>query len=171
MLGRERRATVFSLLLVAVMASVIIGVAILINRAITRPLLRLKAGTEVIASGDLDHRIETKSEDELGDLSRSFNQMAEKLQDSYQALRDKNVELEGFARTLSHDIRGPLTAMTLATDSLTKLLEKPYDEKSDSEITQLVKVIDKSVQRSTAMADEILSLARADRMPVEVERV
>jgi signal transduction histidine kinase len=45
------------------------------SRRILKSLARLKADTVIIGSGNLDFRIEENSKDEVGDLSRAFNQM------------------------------------------------------------------------------------------------
>lgn len=57
-------------------------------RALTEPLQQLTAGTEVVASGDLGHRIEVSADNELGLLAQSFNRMSERLADSMQRLRE-----------------------------------------------------------------------------------
>lgn len=55
---------------------IISGVAVLLSRTITRPLLSLNKGVQIIGGGNLDHRLEMKTGDELEDLARAFNQMA-----------------------------------------------------------------------------------------------
>jgi methyl-accepting chemotaxis protein len=52
------------------------------TRTITDPLLRLtRAAGEIVRSGDLTQKIDAHSEDEIGELSRTFNQMVDKLRD------------------------------------------------------------------------------------------
>lgn len=51
-------------------------------RRITQPLARLTAASESLASGDLAARVEANSEDEVGSLARSFNAMAERIEDN-----------------------------------------------------------------------------------------
>ncbi|MBN1849700.1 MAG: PAS domain-containing protein [Deltaproteobacteria bacterium] len=52
-----------------------------IVRNITSSLNALREGTELIGAGDLDHRIDMATHDEIGDLSRSFDQMTRQLQE------------------------------------------------------------------------------------------
>ncbi|MCA9562769.1 MAG: HAMP domain-containing protein, partial [Myxococcales bacterium] len=47
---------------------------------ITNPIQRLASSAEKIASGELDTRAEVRSQDEIGQLSKSFNNMAERVQ-------------------------------------------------------------------------------------------
>ncbi len=69
-----------------------IFVAILLYRhttkTITDPLLRLtRAAAEIVRSGDLTQKIDAHSNDEIGELSRTFNQMVDKLRDMATSLR------------------------------------------------------------------------------------
>jgi len=60
---------------------VIVAVAaILLSRRITRPIVALNKGVKVIGSGDLNHRLNVSTGDEIQDLAGAFNKMAEDLQ-------------------------------------------------------------------------------------------
>ena len=65
-------------------------------RRITRPVLALVDGTQRLAAGDLDHRLDVRTRSEIGQLARSFNDMAAALSESTQALE----ESEGAYRDL-----------------------------------------------------------------------
>ncbi len=56
-----------------------LGTAMVITRGIARSVRRLKAHTEFVSQGRFDQRAEIDSEDELGDLARSFNAMTRRL--------------------------------------------------------------------------------------------
>ncbi len=67
---------------IGIVLAVIVIVALLavyFSRTITGPVRRLVGGTEEIGRGNLDHRIKKISSDEIGQLSRAFNQMAGRL--------------------------------------------------------------------------------------------
>jgi len=75
--------------------------ALFLSRLVTRPVVALAEATQEISRGNLNHRVEVPAADELGDLVRSFNQMAEELQISRRQidassheLSAANVELE-----------------------------------------------------------------------------
>ena len=55
-------------------------------KAITEPVRALEQGAQHLAAGELSYRVGESSQDELGDLARSFNLMAQKLQQSHQTL-------------------------------------------------------------------------------------
>lgn len=63
-------------------------------RTITEPLLRLTgAAAEIVRSGDLTQRIDAHSDDEIGELSRTFNQMVDKLRVMATSLRQNLASL------------------------------------------------------------------------------
>ncbi|MCS6984830.1 MAG: tetratricopeptide repeat protein [Leptospiraceae bacterium] len=69
--------------------TIALAVAILSAVLITRPILSLSEGVKIFGSGNLAHRIEIQSKDEIGHLARSFNDMAAKLHDFTQNLEEK----------------------------------------------------------------------------------
>ncbi len=66
--------------------------SVLIIRKVVRPLGVLREGAARIGSGELDHRIEIATGDELEVLAEGFNQMTERLQGAYATLEQKVVE-------------------------------------------------------------------------------
>ncbi len=68
-----------------------------VSRTITRPLRRLHEGTEEITKGNLNYKVGTTSPDEVGQLSRAFDQMAVHLKKSGE-------ELEGYSRNLEKKV-------------------------------------------------------------------
>jgi HAMP domain-containing protein len=68
------------ILLLAPLAAWLLGEAI--SRTISRPLHRLYQGVEIINSGNLDYRINSKAKDEVGELARAFDTLAQNLKKS-----------------------------------------------------------------------------------------
>jgi signal transduction histidine kinase len=60
-----------------------------IARRVIRPLATLREGAERIGSGDLSHRLDVKTGDEIETLADEFNKMTERLQESYAGLEQK----------------------------------------------------------------------------------
>jgi signal transduction histidine kinase len=60
--------------------AVALAVGLLLGRVVTQPVRALSEGAARVGQGDLTHRIEPASRDELADLSRAFNHMVERLQ-------------------------------------------------------------------------------------------
>jgi len=59
-----------------------------LSRSLTEPIEKLTRGAEEVAKGNLDYRIETKSKDEIGMLTDSFNKMVEELKNSRKKLEE-----------------------------------------------------------------------------------
>ena len=70
-LGKRK---VVAVLVIVVLLS--LGLSVLISRSVSRPIRALQTGMKIVGSGDLDHRVGTAAQDEIGQLSRSFDEMA-----------------------------------------------------------------------------------------------
>ena len=86
--------TIVVFFLIVEIASMVIG--ILLTKSITNAVHNLDRGTEFIKRGDFTHRIVVRSEDQLGALAASFNQMTEYVQD----LVKERVQKERLEREL-----------------------------------------------------------------------
>ncbi len=83
-----------------VLISILIG--IIVFRKKLKAINILEEGARIIGDGNLDHRIDIQSKDEIGKLTNSFNKMAGKLKKSYagleQRVNERTMELE-YAKT------------------------------------------------------------------------
>ncbi len=89
-----RQTMTFSALSVLVLALLL---ALVVRRAVVRPIRELVEGTRHVAAGDLAHRLPIHSSDEVGELAGSFNQMTE-------ALARTRAELNGLVDTLEQRV-------------------------------------------------------------------
>ncbi len=89
---------------IAILAAVILAaalpLALLLSGRLTTPLRDVAAGARRIASGDLDHRVPARRDDEIGQLALSFNDMADKVAARDAALRRSNEQLLHLTRRL-----------------------------------------------------------------------
>ncbi|OGO61467.1 MAG: hypothetical protein A2Z36_03450 [Chloroflexi bacterium RBG_19FT_COMBO_48_23] len=84
-----RKAQLMLIIVFGGMILIATGVIFLLSRAITRPILALTKGAEVIAKGELDYNIEADTGDEIQLLAEQFNDMAKALKESYTDLERK----------------------------------------------------------------------------------
>ncbi len=78
----------------AALALLVLGVGYTVTRAITRRILRLRDGAVEIGNGNLSHRIEENTNDEMGTLAREFNRMSDRLSEKTTQLEQANRDLE-----------------------------------------------------------------------------
>ena len=70
--------------------TIIVGVAaFFLSKLISKPLIKLKNAANQVAGGDFNVRTNIKTDDEIGQLSHSFDQMAEKIQDSLLKIKER----------------------------------------------------------------------------------
>jgi len=139
--------------LVAIFVSSLMG-GWFISRIITGALTRIQPVVESLSSGDLSSRIsaaEAERGDEIGNLSRSFNRMA----DNVAGLLENEHTL---IRDISHEMRSPLTRMKMALSLL----------KQDAFPAELVKPhiaqLEKDIDRLEVMVGQMLERARLETM-------
>ncbi|MEW6440024.1 MAG: HAMP domain-containing protein [bacterium] len=88
----RRRAALHVALSVLAFGTLIVAYHVWMSRGILRPVAKLIEGTKRIAGGDLSHRIEPESDDEIGRLTRAFNVMIAEL-DKYSASLRSEIEV------------------------------------------------------------------------------
>ncbi|WP_100182035.1 adenylate/guanylate cyclase domain-containing protein [Candidatus Nitrosotenuis aquarius] len=70
--------------------TVVVGVAAyFLSKLISKPIIKLKNAANQVANGDFNVRTNIKTDDEIGQLSRSFDQMAEQIQDSLLKIKER----------------------------------------------------------------------------------
>jgi two-component system, NtrC family, nitrogen regulation sensor histidine kinase NtrY len=76
--------------------------ALYLSRFVTRPVVALAEATQEISRGNLDYRVAVPAADELGDLVRSFNRMAEELESTRHQIVASGQELSAANAELEH---------------------------------------------------------------------
>jgi diguanylate cyclase (GGDEF)-like protein len=112
-----------------------VGIALLmvpvgyeVVRYIVGPINSLSDAARTFARGNLDTRVESSRRDEIGELTRSFNSMADELANSHNQLVKLNAELEDrvLQRTTELERANELLAEMAARDSLTGLYNRRH---------------------------------------------
>jgi len=99
----------YSSLIIALAGIMVLFLCYLAVRWVFRPVKWMQEGAARIGAGDLDYRIPTPRNDELGDLSREFNTMAEDVQGMLEAKRQ-------LMLAISHELRSPLTRSKVSAE-------------------------------------------------------
>ncbi|MDA3834028.1 MAG: HAMP domain-containing protein, partial [Spirochaetales bacterium] len=77
----QQTVLLISILLIT-MILLVLTIALWIYNSIVPPVVRLEHGTQILGAGNLDHKVGIDSEDEIGQLSRSFDQMTGRLKET-----------------------------------------------------------------------------------------
>ena len=86
----------------------------LVTRQTVRPVRRAAEVAERLADGHLSERMPEKGEDEMATLARSFNEMADSLQDQIHRMEELSTLQRRFVSDVSHELRTPLTTIRMA---------------------------------------------------------
>ncbi|MCL2036220.1 MAG: HAMP domain-containing histidine kinase [Oscillospiraceae bacterium] len=116
-------------------------------RSIVSPLRQIGNTAKRLAGGDFSVRItQTKNEDEIGDLCKVINEMADELELSESLKND-------FISSVSHELRTPLTAIKGWSETVLELRDDSTTEKG-------MNVIISETDRLTSMVEELLDFSR-----------
>jgi signal transduction histidine kinase len=145
---RDLRLRWFLSTLIALALSGLVG--LLLSMAITRPLRRLTAAAGAVAQGQLDQQVPVSSKDELGRLSRAFNEMTARLK----AARQMQID---FVANVSHELRTPLT-------SIKGMIETLRDGAVDDLAVRdrFLGTVEGETDRLIRLVNDLLVLSRAD---------
>src|SRR3990172_4257014 len=106
---------------------------------LTRSLRRLSIATAQLAEGAFTHPLPVTSRDEIGELARSFNRMAERL-------REVDHLKEEFFSHISHELRTPLTSVKEATNLLLERVQGPLTAKEDRLLRVVVNLVGNAIK-------------------------
>jgi signal transduction histidine kinase len=132
------------------------GTLILIGM-MTGPINRISDGAKLIAQGNLNHKIEVASRDELGDLAREFNRMSGKLKELDQLKSD-------FVSSVTHELRSPLLSLRLYIDLFIKGTAGTVNDKQKEYLV----IMKNCAERLHHFIDDLLDIAKIERGKMEV---
>jgi len=165
---KEMRETRLMLLLIG-SVGLLIGIlgALLLAKRITGPLKKLVEATVKISKGHFSQRINITSQDEIGNLARSFNKMSRQLlqaRKKEEVANQKLIQAEKLASIgrisagIAHEIRNPLTSVKLNIQKLVLSDNLDEVEKEHLNISQEgIKYMEKSIR-------DLLDFTRASEL-------
>ncbi|WP_439654458.1 ATP-binding protein [Streptacidiphilus neutrinimicus] len=138
----------------------LVGAALLAQAAaatVLKPVARLAEAARRLGEGNLDTRLDVTGQDELAELSRTFNHTAAALEAQVDELSAREHASRRFVADMSHELRTPLTAMTAVTD----ILEDEADM-LDPMIEPAVRLVVSETRRLTELVENLMEVTRFD---------
>ncbi len=147
----DLRQTLFLVGLAALLATALVTLAV--SRRITRPIGRLASAAGIIERGELAAEIVAESQDEIGLLARSLDQMR-------LAIWQRDRQLQMMLAGIAHEVRNPLGGMSLFVGLLKEELA------GQSEAESQIRRIETELGRLEQVVSDFLDFAR--KRPLEL---
>lgn len=135
------------------------AMAIALSLGITKPLRLLTDGVRSMGRGKLEQSIPVTSQDEIGHLATTFNEMARSIAELDKMKSD-------FVTIASHELRTPIQAMLL---SISGIMEG-YSGTIDDEVREDLQVARQGIERLMRLVENLLNLSRIESRKVVLRR-
>ena len=150
---QDRMLGIFALAL-----AVVLVLAGLITRIVTRPVAELSAGIERMSKGDYEHRVHVKGRSELAQLAAAFNQMSEQVRSLDEARNQ-------FVSNASHELKTPLATIKILVESML------YQDDMPAELRrEFLGDIDREIDRLSSVVGDLLTLVHIDSHKLRLRR-
>jgi two-component system sensor histidine kinase MtrB len=147
-----------SILTAGVVLVALLGVvAFIVTRQVVVPVRAAARTAERLSSGNLDERIPVKREDDLAQLARSFNEMAESIDAQITQLEELSRVQQRFVSDVSHELRTPLTTIRMAAD----VLFESRDSLTPA-VARSAELLQNQLDRFEALLADLLEISRFD---------
>ena len=163
---RDNKHTVQTLnseLLKIILEALAIGIvvsaalSIILSRTMLQPIRSMTKAAEKMAGGDFSAKIDVQSDDEIGILSDTFNDMAGRLEQNLEDLRMSEQMRREFVANVSHELRTPITSIKSYAETLAENDDIPPEMRKD-----FLRVIQNESTRMTKIVQDLLELSRFD---------
>lgn len=150
-------------LITLVIQAVLIGFAmsavlsLILSKTLLQPILGMTKAAEAMAGGDFSRKIAVESNDEIGILADTFNNMASRLESTLEEIKKSEALRREFVANVSHELRTPLTSIKSYAETLTDFQDIPKEMEID-----FLHVILNESDRMTKIVQDLLDLSRFD---------
>jgi two-component system sensor histidine kinase MtrB len=132
-------------------------VSYFVTRTVVKPVEQAASAAEALAEGKLDVRLGEKGSDVIAVLARSFNKMANNLQQQIQQLDSLSRMQRRFVSDVSHELRTPMTTIKLAGEVIFG-----NREKLDPALSRSAELMQNQIERFERLLADLLEISRYD---------
>jgi signal transduction histidine kinase len=164
-----RRVLIIATILVL---GTVLLLTIAIARRTTAPIRALQEQTQRIAAGDFAARLDVRSHDELGQLAHAFDRMAQELGESRVKLikAEKDAAWREMARQVAHEIKNPLTPISLSA-TLLQRAKAEHSPEFDAIFQRTMDMIQRQVEAMRQIAADFSAFAGTRKPQPEVVEI
>lgn len=147
----KTRESVFRFFMLSVLISVLVSVVLvyIFSRKLIKPLKEINDAARVISGGEFTKRLDIRSQDEIGELAMSFNQMITALENLEEMRR-------GFIANVSHELRTPMTSIRGFIEGMLDGTIPPEKHKD------YLAIVKEETIRLNRLVNDLLDLARME---------
>lgn len=155
-----------AVLLGAIVALVIaLTIAFFVSSSMTSPIREMKEIAQRLSQGDFSRKVRIKSQDELGELGKSLNTMADELQAKMENLKRMDRVRTDFVANVSHELKTPLT---LIKGYIETLEDKAINDTKNA--GKFISIIKDHTDRLSNIIDDLLSLSELELSKDSIEK-
>jgi len=149
-----RSAVIGAGLILVVLLAAVAGI---VTRQVALPVREAAQRARRLSAGHLHERMRVKREDDLSQLARSFNEMAESLENQIEQLEELSRVQQRFVSDVSHELRTPLTTIRMAADVL-------FGDKDsfDPATARSAELLQNQLDRFESLLVDLLEISRFD---------
>jgi two-component system sensor histidine kinase MtrB len=155
-------------LLVAGLALILLIALItfLVVRQVVRPVREAARIANQFTEGDFSQRMSVKSEDEMATLARSYNEMAQSIEQQISRLENLSRVQQRFVSDVSHELRTPLTTLRMASEVI-------YNQRQafDPIVSRSSELLSAQIERFERLLEDLLEVSRFDAEVAVLEPV
>jgi signal transduction histidine kinase len=155
-----------ALLTVLALFSLVVSLffSLAVARNVTSSIEALADGAQRLAEGDLSARLQAQSEDEVADLARTLNRMAEELERAFKRQYELEQVRKELVASVSHDLRTPLASMRAMVEAMS---DGVVSDRATME--RYLSALRHEVAHLSTLIDDLFELSRLDSGTLELQ--
>ena len=164
---RSLNDRLFEIIVDAIVVGLVISVilSLLLAKTLITPIRNLTKASEKVAAGDFSAKVDNPAGDEIGILTRTFNNMAGQLESNMDTLKKSEMMRRNFVANVSHELRTPITSIRSYAETLADS-QGMVDEETQR---QFLSVIVNESDRMAKIVQDLLMLSRFDAGSIDFD--